>query len=173
MPASVIKSWSDKYNIPKPELENKWKEAKKQAAEQGHKEDYYYVMGIFKKMTQKDRTNENRNNLRNFIMENIPSVEEGIIGGAIKTGLRAPGAIVGTGMKAVGSTLTAPLKTVGSAVGGGLKAAGQLARLKPGKALKTLGKTALKTGKAAVSPVTSTGKYVGKTAKAVVKDFAK
>jgi hypothetical protein len=42
MPASVVKSPSD---------EKKWEKAKELAAEQGHTEDYAYIMGISKRMT--------------------------------------------------------------------------------------------------------------------------
>lgn len=168
MPASVIKSWSDKYNIPKSELENKWKEAKKQATEQGHRDDYDYVMGIFKKMTQKDRATESRKNLRNFIMENIPSVDEGLLKGVASlaaTPLRMAAAPV----KGVARMATAPVKATAKGVKGVAKTTGQLATGQFGKAAKTAIKTPGKMAKATLSPVTGRIKDVTKPIRAFKK----
>lgn len=54
MPASVVDTVSKKCNISKSEAEKKWKEAKKKAADEGHTEDWPYVMEIFKHMVGKD-----------------------------------------------------------------------------------------------------------------------
>ena len=50
MPNAYIKKLSKEKNIPIEDLEKKFKKAKTLAAEQGHKEDYDYITGIFKKM---------------------------------------------------------------------------------------------------------------------------
>ena len=50
MPATVIQSFSKKTGKSVEELEKLWKKAKKVAEEQGRKDDYAYIVGIFKKM---------------------------------------------------------------------------------------------------------------------------
>jgi len=50
MPIDVIKSFSKKTGKSVNELEKLWKKAKAIAKEEGHEEEYDYIMGIFKKM---------------------------------------------------------------------------------------------------------------------------
>lgn len=55
MPTPLIESVAKKQGKSIEEIEGKWEEAKKAAEEQGHKEDWAYVVSIFKNMTgQKD-----------------------------------------------------------------------------------------------------------------------
>jgi hypothetical protein len=50
MPTPALKSFADQSGKSMSEVERLWDEAKKAAAEQGHKEDYDYITGIVKKM---------------------------------------------------------------------------------------------------------------------------
>ena len=50
MPAAVVKVLAKKAGTSKDRAERLWKKAKKAAEEQGRKDDYQYVTGIFKKM---------------------------------------------------------------------------------------------------------------------------
>ena len=50
MPNNYIQSLSKKHNISTNSLESLWDKAKKQAKKQDRKDDYAYIMGIFKNM---------------------------------------------------------------------------------------------------------------------------
>lgn len=50
MPSPYIKTVAKQTGKSEAELEKLWDKAKASAAEQGHKEDYDYITGIFKKM---------------------------------------------------------------------------------------------------------------------------
>lgn len=50
MPAPAVASLAKKAGVSKDEAERRWSKAKKRAEEEGRKEDWQYVMGIFKKM---------------------------------------------------------------------------------------------------------------------------
>ena len=50
MPTPLIQSVARKQGKPVSEIEGKWADAKKKAAEEGHKEDWPYVVAIFKSM---------------------------------------------------------------------------------------------------------------------------
>ena len=50
MPINYIKSLSKKYNINVEKLEKKWKQAKELAKEADRKDDYAYIVGIFKRL---------------------------------------------------------------------------------------------------------------------------
>jgi len=50
MPTAYIKKLAKKGFGSVKELEKKWEKAKKIASEEGHKDDYAYIMGIFKRM---------------------------------------------------------------------------------------------------------------------------
>lgn len=54
MPANVVKSVSSKCGMSKEDAEKIWKDAKKVAADEDQKEEYDYIMGIFKKMVGKE-----------------------------------------------------------------------------------------------------------------------
>jgi hypothetical protein len=49
MPLSAIKSMADKAGVPIDRAEASWELAKKRAEEQGQKDNYAYIMAIFKK----------------------------------------------------------------------------------------------------------------------------
>ena len=49
MPSNIIKSFAEKSGKSETEVEKLWDETKKQAEENGHKEDYEYIVGILKK----------------------------------------------------------------------------------------------------------------------------
>lgn len=59
MPANYVMSLVDKGKGTKAELEKKWEDAKAIAAKSGHKDDYAYIIGIFKKMVG-EQTNESK-----------------------------------------------------------------------------------------------------------------
>lgn len=50
MPSNYVKKVADEKNISLSKAEDYWKRAKKQASEQGHKEDYDYITSIFQSM---------------------------------------------------------------------------------------------------------------------------
>jgi hypothetical protein len=50
MPVPVIKKEAEKHGVSKEHAEAKWEEAKAQAAKEGFKEDWAYIMTIFKNM---------------------------------------------------------------------------------------------------------------------------
>lgn len=50
MPANIVKSFAEQTGKSEAEVEKLWKEAKKIAADNGHKEEYDYIVGILKKM---------------------------------------------------------------------------------------------------------------------------
>lgn len=54
MPANVVKSVSRKCDMSMDEVEKKWDEAKEAAADEGHKEEFDYIMSIFKNMVGKE-----------------------------------------------------------------------------------------------------------------------
>jgi hypothetical protein len=54
MPNNIVKSVSEKCKMSMDEVENKWKDAKKEGEKQNHKEDFDYITGIFKKMVGKE-----------------------------------------------------------------------------------------------------------------------
>ena len=51
MPVAAIKTFSKKTGKSEKELESLWKRAKKLAKDEGHEEEYDYIMAIFKKMS--------------------------------------------------------------------------------------------------------------------------
>ena len=56
MPAPLVKAVAKRQGKSVESLEKKWDEAKAKAAEEGHKEDWPYVVSIFKNMAGlKDR----------------------------------------------------------------------------------------------------------------------
>lgn len=50
MPTAYVKKLAKKHGMSVGKAEGRWEAAKKQAAKQGHEEDFAYVTGIFKKM---------------------------------------------------------------------------------------------------------------------------
>lgn len=61
MPSPLVQSVAKRQGKSVPEIEDKWNQAKKKAEEEGHKEDWPYVVAIFKNMTgQKDGTSSKR-----------------------------------------------------------------------------------------------------------------
>lgn len=50
MPANIVKIFADKTNKPEAEVEKLWQDAKHIADDNGHKEDYSYIVGILKRM---------------------------------------------------------------------------------------------------------------------------
>jgi len=54
MPASVIKSFAEKSGKSVEEVEELWRKAKQAAEEQGHRDEYDYIVGILKKMLKMD-----------------------------------------------------------------------------------------------------------------------
>lgn len=54
MPSSVVNTVSKKCDLSLEEAEAKWKKAKKVAEKEGHKEDWPYIMEIFKHMVGKE-----------------------------------------------------------------------------------------------------------------------
>lgn len=50
MPLNLVKAAAKKHNISVDKAEKTWKKAKAAAADQGHKEDYAYINGVFQKM---------------------------------------------------------------------------------------------------------------------------
>lgn len=56
MPQAYVKKLAKKKGISIAKAEDHWVKAKELAAEQGHKEDYDYITGIFKKMMGESNT---------------------------------------------------------------------------------------------------------------------
>lgn len=54
MPTDVMKKVSNKCDMSMSEVEEKWSAAKSKAADQGHGDDWGYVMNIFKSMVGKE-----------------------------------------------------------------------------------------------------------------------
>lgn len=54
MPTPYVKKMADKHNMSVEDAEKLWDKAKKQATDQGHKEDFDYITSIFKKMIGED-----------------------------------------------------------------------------------------------------------------------
>ena len=50
MPTAYVKKVAKEKGIPVAEAERIWEKAKKQAEEEGHKDDYDYITAIFKTM---------------------------------------------------------------------------------------------------------------------------
>jgi len=50
MPTAYIKKTAKEHGIPVKEAERLWEKAKKQAKEQGHEDDYDYIVAIYKSM---------------------------------------------------------------------------------------------------------------------------
>ena len=50
MPANIVKSFANKTGKSETEVETLWNKAKEQAKEQGHSEEYDYIVGILKRM---------------------------------------------------------------------------------------------------------------------------
>ena len=104
------------------------------------------------------------NEIRQYICDRYEEVEEGLIRGAMSvaaTPFKLGATAVKTVPRAVGGAVGAAGRTV--------KAAGQLATLKPKKALGTLGRA----GKSLAKPVTGAAKDVGKMVTKPVKQLRK
>lgn len=54
MPSSVVKAVADKTDLSVSELEDLWDEAKAKAEDEGYKDNYKYIMSIFKNLIGKD-----------------------------------------------------------------------------------------------------------------------
>ncbi len=50
MPTSLMKKVANKCDMSLSDVEDKWQKAKKEAEDQGHKDDWGYVTSIFKNM---------------------------------------------------------------------------------------------------------------------------
>lgn len=55
MPTAYVKKVASKHGTTVEKTEGKWKAAKKAAAKEGHKDNYAYVTGIFKKMAHENQ----------------------------------------------------------------------------------------------------------------------
>lgn len=58
MPNDVVKAMAKKSDKSVEKAEELWDKAKEQAAEQGHEEEYDYIMGIFKRMMGLDEAHD-------------------------------------------------------------------------------------------------------------------
>ena len=56
MPAPLVKSFASKTGKSVDEVERLWDKAKSRAAEQGHEEEYDYIVGILKNMLKLERS---------------------------------------------------------------------------------------------------------------------
>lgn len=52
MPTAYVKKVAAKKGQPVAKIEKRWQDAKKAAEEQGHKDDFDYITGIFKSMNK-------------------------------------------------------------------------------------------------------------------------
>ena len=88
MPSNLVKSIAKKHDIKIDDLEADWTEAKDAAADEGHEENWPYVMQIFKKIVKgkynidieaekKDlKESSDYKNLSNYLMFGEDSVDE-------------------------------------------------------------------------------------------------
>ena len=54
MPSSLVKRVTEVSDMSKSEVEELWEKAKKRAEDQGHEEEWDYIVGIFKQSLGKD-----------------------------------------------------------------------------------------------------------------------
>ena len=76
MPANMVKSVQDKCGMSKDEAEKKWKEAKQKASDEGHSEDWPYVVEIFKHLVGKECANKMKWDLSKKTNEGIQHIIE-------------------------------------------------------------------------------------------------
>ncbi len=75
--ASLVKSFAEKSGKSEAEVEKLWDEAKKSAEEQGHKEDYDYIVSILKNMLKLNESNiTDIQEIREYVMYLINAVSQ-------------------------------------------------------------------------------------------------